>query len=51
MVVLKVSRILEGNMKNYIEGEICNAYGFEDDDYSIKDYALFLKNWMQTMIL
>lgn len=32
----------EGSNKFYVEGEIRGAFGFEDDDLTVRDYTPFI---------
>ena len=41
--MLRVSKILPGSEKYYVEGEIVSAMGFEDEDLGVKDYGPFLR--------
>lgn len=45
LIVVRVTKVLEaeGLMKFYVEGDIINAVGFEDDDMLTKDYGLLLR--------
>ena len=43
-MVVKITKILPGEGRWYVEGEIESAMGFEDNDMKIKDYGIFLKN-------
>lgn len=42
--MVRVTKILPGMDRWYVEGEIESAMGFEDDDMKMKDYGAFLKS-------